>query len=199
MYEGALVAHSDARGEFELRTVSPGTGARLSARAAGRSPTEQVLVPGAAGTEVSIELAFESEGRALRGRVLGLGGDAIEGAAVLVGSEYEYLLRKRNDGTLACPPIGELVTTDAQGRFELAGVPNRTVDLRVRAAGHATWVGSLDANTPAWIEIRLEAGVMVRGQVQSADGQPVSGAWVPRRRDAGLREHHRRERRERSL
>ena len=100
-YVGRVVARSDAEGRFELATIPAQVGALLSARAPGFAPTESVLVVGSPNSEAEVELIFESEGRALGGRVLTAGGQPVAGARVLVGAESRWRVRQREDGARA--------------------------------------------------------------------------------------------------
>ncbi len=179
-YEGAIVARSDARGRFALRTVPACIGASLSARAADRAPTARVALTGAPRTAVEVVLVFEHEGRALAGRVADSAGRPVAGARVLIGSEREIVLGRRLDGTLASKPIGELVTSEADGRFTVAGAPLGAVPVQVRAAGFAPWRGECDTRTTGWIDVRLDPGASVAGVVRGPDGRPLEGARVRR-------------------
>ena len=177
-FEGAIVAHSDVRGEFALRSVPAGTGASLSARADRRAPTLQVVLTGAHEGKIRTELVFEAAGRPLAGRVLAPNGQPIAGATLVVGSEREIRILKRADGTMAYPPIGQRIQTDPDGEFQVRGAPLETIPIQVRAPGFAPWRGNWVAEDVDWREIWLEPGARISGVVRDAAGKPVAGAWV---------------------
>ena len=177
MYEAMPVARSDVLGEFALPCVPAGVTAALSARALRRAPTQQVMLTGDAGSAVEIELVFQHPGRSVAGIVVGPDGLPLEGAEVVVGSEREVALTKRSDGTLAYPPIGELVRTGPDGRFEVEGAARGELPVQARGRGYAPWKGRL-AEGERWLEIRLERGSWVRGVVRNADGGVPARATV---------------------
>jgi len=177
-YDGAIVARSDARGRFALRSAPAQVGACLSARAAGRAPTAQVVLTGAPRSSVELVLVFEREGRALAGRVLDERGAPVAGARVLIGSEREIVPLPRPDGTIAWNPIGELTTSAADGSFAVRGAPLGLVEVQTRAAGFAPWRGACDTRADERLEVHLEGGAQVSGTVRGRDGQPLAGARV---------------------
>lgn len=179
-FEGRVVARADERGAFTLRSAPVGLGVCLSARAAGFAPSEQVVLSAPSDSELAVRLVLDQAGRALAGRVLDPEDAPVAGASVLVGSEYEWELRHRPDGSRVYPPIGEHVTTDASGRFALRGVPRGAVAVRVRAAGHPVFEGELAEDAPGELTIRLARGARVLGTVRTEDGTPLAGIRVRR-------------------
>ena len=177
-YEGRIVARTDARGAFTLRTAPAGVGACPSARAAGFAPSEQTILSAAPRSTRELTLVLAEPGRRLVGRVLSPEGAPVADAAVLVGSEREWRPRARADGTAAWAAIGELVRTDAAGRFALAGVALGALPVQVRAAGHPVWRGEVARDEPEPLTVRLERGSSVAGIVRSADGSAQGGVRV---------------------
>jgi RNA polymerase sigma factor (sigma-70 family) len=177
-HEGGVVARTDARGAFALRTAPAEVGACLSARAAGFAPSEQVLLTGARASACELTLVLAEPGRALRGRVLDAAGAPVAGALVLVGSEREWRPRRRPDGTPAWAPIGELARTDEAGDFALAGVALGELALQVRAPGQPAWRGVVAADAPQPLTIRLARAARVSGVVRTASGAPAAGVRV---------------------
>ena len=177
-YEGRVVARTDSRGEFAIRTAPAGVGACLSARAAGFAPSDQVLLTAPPRSSVELVIVLGEPGRSLQGVVLSPEGEPVAGASVLVGSERGWIPRRLGDGSPAWSAIGELVRTDAAGRFELRGVPLRKVPIQARASGHPVWRGEVGPDDPLPIVIRLERGAIVHGIVRDAGGATLSGIRV---------------------
>jgi RNA polymerase sigma factor (sigma-70 family) len=177
-WEVALVGHSDANGGFELRSAPAQVGACLSARAADRAPTRQYMLTGAPRSRSEVRLVFEADGTRLSGRVVGFAGGPVAGASVLVGSEREIAIATEPDGTVAQAPIGQLVASDADGRFELEGVPLGSLAVQVRAPGFAPWRGTCDTRATDRLDVRLKAPARIRGTVRDARGEPVAGAAI---------------------
>jgi protocatechuate 3,4-dioxygenase beta subunit len=103
------------------------------------------------------------EGVTVRGLVRNRQGKPVEGAQlVLIGS-----------------PIPRSATTDAEGRFELAHLPDGDNRLSVRASGYAPATQQIVAvPNMAPIEIEIESGRTVSGRVVDRRGKPVPGAMV---------------------
>lgn len=177
-FDGVVVARSDVHGEFALRSVGSGVGACLSARAPGHAPTQQYMLTGAPGADVEPVLVLPGEGRSIVGRVLSPRGAPIADAEVLVGPEREVGFQRRPDGTLAYPPIGQVVRSGLDGRFEVPGAPLETLDVQVRAPGYAPWRGFHPADDEGWLQVRLEPAAHVQGVARGSDGEPLAGVRV---------------------
>jgi len=173
-------AHGAFSWEWDGERALSGT---VTARAPG-------LAAGAASLDVRgprpllIRLAPEAK---LRGAVRDGAGRPVARARIVLGA-FTPASAKADDFASVIwfypdPPIP--ATTDADGRFEMGGVPmGATVHLRIKADGFATWVPwsvrddfSLIAGTEQDYEIDLKPGGFVEGTV-TQDGQPVAGVEV---------------------
>jgi RNA polymerase sigma factor (sigma-70 family) len=177
-YDGRTVARADARGVFTVRTAPAGVGACLSARATGYAPSEQVILTGPAQSKLELAIVLAEPGRVLSGLVLSPTDEPVEDAEVLVGSEGEWIPRRRADGMATWAAIGELVRTDQAGRFTIAAVPLSAVPIQVRARRHPVWRCEVAPDAPQPIVIHLENGAAVSGVVHASGGAPLAGVRV---------------------
>jgi protocatechuate 3,4-dioxygenase beta subunit len=103
------------------------------------------------------------------GRVLDEAGNPIPAARVILENE-------RADSCLAEE------TTEALGRFAIAGIPPSRYKLHVSAADHLPAepqpVQVLAGSNVTDLEILLSDGAVIEGQVTTADGDPAVGAEV---------------------
>lgn len=96
------------------------------------------------------------------------------------------LLRAEDDGPLAGAQLfldtGEILNTDDQGGFEIAGLAMKDHSLIPVAPGrHRQYVLFDTTNQPdAELELRLPQGAVVKGQVTDESGRPVPSAYLHR-------------------
>ncbi len=147
----------------EERATVGGSGAPGAARTSVAAPPEPDPAPSA-----------RAGGPRVTGRVLDQDGAPIEGAQVLATNDpaglFVGLARDRQS-----------VRTDAQGRFELAGMSYGSALFEVRAAGYAPFHDDDVALPSGAAEIaldpfRLSQGALLSGRVVDAAGVPVPGA-----------------------
>ncbi|MHC4953888.1 MAG: carboxypeptidase regulatory-like domain-containing protein [Planctomycetota bacterium] len=189
---GALTGTSNADGviEIENSTASGGDSGMswrmLSVAGGGFVPLQKSLGP-APVIDGVIDLGeIELErGATVRGRVTDSStGNAIEGATV----RYFSMTAMR----FASIPI-TTATTDAEGRYELIGVPPDTVEI---LASHDDFDSAVDRQAlfmrarekSAWLlapgqlllqrDLELFPAITLRGTVLDPDGQPAAGARV---------------------
>jgi len=170
---GAMVSVSekeavvtDSEGRFELVCGTSSSVACVYAIAPGYAVDRvYVQLRERTASEVAIELA---QGSRLVGRVIDPAEQSIEGAEV---------------GAVFLPPGTQSVTTDADGRFEIEGLdplvhsyyvqivhpgyPQISVEVRPAPAGQTQY-----------LDIVLEQGITVFGQVTDPNGYPVAGVRV---------------------
>lgn len=169
-------AKTDADGRFELVDLPPGP-CLLVARAAGFA---DLTVPGLelARSKPPIDLGelLLERGLALEGEVTHPRGTLVEGARVVA---------RRTD--LKARPIrvegfaGEVsATTDAYGRFRIAGVPSGAV-LELEAQKSPYRPRKLEGVRPdlePWVSLAFELEGSVVGKVVDSRGQEIGGAEV---------------------
>ncbi|MCY3003064.1 MAG: sigma-70 family RNA polymerase sigma factor [Planctomycetota bacterium] len=192
--EGWVVARSDERGEYQVRGLSTMLNF-ISARAPGRAPTLQRLVMSNTGAVVEVDLVFEAAGGALRGRVIDPDGTPLAGAVVVVGGYAEDGSSVRMpDGAEARAAAGQRVRTDAEGWFEVDGLPAGDIPVRARGGDFAPWRGSvaIDVGRRSPLEIRLTRGGRITGVVRNDAGEPVARAEVKLGQIGNFESAHRR-------
>jgi protocatechuate 3,4-dioxygenase beta subunit len=117
---------------------------------------------------VAIRIA---ETGAVKGVVTDTQGNHIEGAEVFV----------RMGGFPPGPSREQYARTDADGAFDVRGLPFEQVKLHVRHAKYAdaTWEGTpKPAGQATPVTLRMASGARIVGRVLRADGSPVAGEQV---------------------
>ena len=113
-----------------------------------------------------------TEGLPIEGAVLELS-DALNTSSSIDATDTEGV---RTFGSIAGALAARQVT-EANGRFEFAGVPGARASVRVEATGYVgQWFPHIPTNGPA--TITLERGLVLSGIVLDAEGKPAVGADV---------------------
>lgn len=186
---------TDARGEFVDNYVTATRGWNMQAdpymlkiSKDGFVVTSEVTIAGQSTSDVHVTRELRTTVRAtlrperytLRGRVIGLDGEAVQNAEV-------HLVSGANQ------PVVSSVRTDAAGWYKLTALPatpSANMSVRVKAEGYRPISGVPVALGPEAIisqpPIRMAKGVTaLTGQVLDLRGQPVSFADVEVRAPAG--------------
>lgn len=150
-------------------------------RAAARIGLDDVVVRAAVSDgELDVALALPAGERVVRGEVVDIGGDGIDGADVAV-LPAELVAIAEELGTrvtlAAFAPTLARTATDAAGRFTTR--VGDDADLRASAPGHVA--EQVDVAPPGDdVSITLERGLgfSVAGRVVTRNGEPVAGALV---------------------
>lgn len=187
-----LRTKADSDGRFEFAGVAPAEGYELAAMGRGIAVTHVLDLEVRAGEDTVVEVRGRSGAR-VRGRVLGVAAagalDEQDAAGALmapvVGAQVGALPRGLRNLKLAKDLLMSLHSvTDADGYYELNGVPPGAVDLLAMAKDHVPARGPLVQvpNAPgAEVQARdfvLVQGPKVRGRVVDVAGLPVPGARV---------------------
>ncbi len=173
--EGDVVAHTGPDGRFVLRGVPQA--ALLGAVRAGSVPS--LLHPIDAAT-CDAELVLGGVGARLTGHVLDRSGGPVAGAVVRVARHPRANFHLANGRELAHVHPCAIVRTDANGAFAAADLPAGPMQVLVRAPRHRTEIGSLAlaSGTEHRIELRLQPGTELDGEVRDEDGAAIAGARV---------------------
>jgi protocatechuate 3,4-dioxygenase beta subunit len=163
-------ATSDASGRWRAGLLAAGT-YRVQARAPGRArgPWNEVVLDGAA-PAADVVVALGRGGR-IRGEVVDERGAAVAGA-----------LCEANGGDDGDEEL--VARTDADGVFELTGVPAGSYEVLARTELRASRVEEIDVEEDEVATVRLVVEPSeVAGRVLRPDGSPVRGAEVGVRDD----------------
>jgi hypothetical protein len=170
---GALAAATtDDEGRFALTSLAPGSRHRVAASLDGRGRGSAHAVAGAEDVEVVLQ-----RGLSLSVIVRGPDGRPAPYAAIAHTSPPSSGLRVAG-------------YTDASGRCQMEALEAGPCELRVKRRGFATWIGKVEiAPKMPELQIALEQGKRVRGQVVDQDGRPLSGVsvYANLERDVGAR------------
>ena len=173
-------ATSDAEGRFQLAGEAQQLAASsrrtfVVAQHDGFAPSfvGPLIPPASDAAWAFVELELE-RGIALEGSVRDTKGRALAGARVEVRSAIP-----ESDGFraafLAPPRRG---WTDAGGSYRLEHIAVGLTELRVSAPGHAPRIQRREVADGVRIDVVLEAGVSLSGEVVDADGRPFPNAEV---------------------
>ncbi|MDA0934150.1 MAG: carboxypeptidase-like regulatory domain-containing protein [Planctomycetota bacterium] len=148
---------------------SPGTEVKLAAvRWPDLEPARGKGVVGGPGVELRMLATTAVSGRAVDART----GEPCESFTARL-RQRQFMVMER-DVARANPE------SIADGRFEIAGAPRRTLELVVEADGYAPSIQRVDTSEGAVDvgEVRLEPPASIEGVVVDANGAPVAGAAV---------------------
>lgn len=153
---------TDAEGRFQIADVPAGKmSIEIAKPGYGPATLEETLTADAGGI-LNVQLAGQGK---LVGRVI----DALSPEKPIPGAQV-YLLNT---------PLS--TTTDANGRFEIPGIPTGTVTIAVQAEGYQTESSDqeLKATEIRPFPVGLHGAATLRGRVlNQATGQPMPGATV---------------------
>ncbi|MCI0342183.1 MAG: carboxypeptidase-like regulatory domain-containing protein [Planctomycetales bacterium] len=190
---GFGVARTDEAGKYRIDGLSAAEGVRLTVKAPGYAPTVKAAPKGAK-DEVTVNVEMTA-GLTISGRVV-----AAKDGAPIAGASV-FVFAGMGDFEMGGAPKA---TTDADGRFSLAGIspegsrgmgrvevnvsggappPSRpTATLHVQAKGFVqakkTTVELVPGEDPKGLEIRLDPAARVSGRVVDSSGKAVEGAGV---------------------
>lgn len=182
--DAVVVARSASDGTFSLRGVAENStlcaatpthfdplGAICVAAAPGRCECVLRMVPGAAAT----------------GTVLGLEGQPIAGATVLIerAGALQYRSRAPMFNRTSGPPM-RLCRTDARGEFLVPGLPLARLRVWAASPNHAAWFGEVETRSAINnLTITLGKGAVLHGRAFDHSGGPAPDTWVTALAGAG--------------
>lgn len=187
----AVEATAGEDGWFALTGLAPGRLVDLDVAAAGhaRVRVRSVEVPPAEPLTIVLGPAASvtgtvtaSDGRPVAGAVVRVSPDPAPGT-----SDHTSGSSDTSAGTSGGPTVGG---TDEDGRFAIDGLASGRVRVSASASGYAAArevevdLGSAEEPRAAEVEIVLERGAALAGQVASVAGRPLPGAAVAARATA---------------
>jgi RNA polymerase sigma-70 factor (ECF subfamily) len=148
----------------------------LRASADGLATSEVLFVPFPAGANLEFALALKRATRTLRGQVLGADGKTL--AEVDVFALHDPQHTSQADPRAAFhEPLAIGTRTDAQGRYELRGLPAESLVLCVRGPGEEPALMPIGDGEEE-VDLDLPEEGTVRGRITDERGMPVMGARV---------------------
>ncbi|MBL9075990.1 MAG: carboxypeptidase regulatory-like domain-containing protein [Planctomycetes bacterium] len=175
---GSIVTHSDAAGRFALAAV-PAT-VSLGAFAHDRGPGALVDLEllDARTRPVAVTLQVAATGGQLQGRIVRADGRPIAGALVGIGRDPP--LPPFADHRVVETWSMRTARTDADGRYDVVGLPVGTHAVTVRADGCGLHRAecTVAAAATTTLDLALAAGGTIRGTVTDRSGAPQPGALV---------------------
>lgn len=175
---GYAVAHTDAKGRFEVRDVS--VGCWVGARHRILTPSAKHLSLGFKVGSESLALELGDEGGRVTGTVLDPGGEPVSGAWVRLGTRARGQSIERADGSVGLEPPSPAVLTDASGHFEFFAVESAETCIVATRPGAATAHEKVEVRAGLVTDVTLTVGIGARieGTVLDGDGAPAADAIV---------------------
>ena len=169
-------ATTAADGSFTIENLARGTPVHLIVRAPGHLHAEVRAVRPPTAKLLRIRLEPEA---VLRGRVVDTAGEPVAGARLnLRWQEYLPEDPERQIGE----PVFRSARSEADGRFEMRGIPEGSVIFGVSAQGFVSLEGlELELPRPAdagELRLVLDRGAVLQGRVTTVAGEPVPAVRI---------------------
>lgn len=155
-------------GSFEFEVPAGEWNCRVQSVDGSMSDGNMVTVT--VGETSTIEIKVDKSS-VVRGVVTDTNGNHVSGAEVFV----------MQGGFPETPSREQYARTDAEGRFEVPGLPDRAIDLHVVHSDYADTkisVSPADGGSAKEISVKLSAGASVEGRVTDSEGNGVAGEQV---------------------
>jgi RNA polymerase sigma-70 factor (ECF subfamily) len=174
---GSEVAQSGFDGTFSVRAISDSK--YIAARAPGHASSDLYHLRGGAGSTQSLRLVLNGPGGEVIGTLLDAAGRPVVNAQVMVGPEYSGMTML-DDGTQGLSPAPYRGFTDEEGAFLADSLAPGPMRLAVRALGFVPLSQEVEVprGSATAVELTLERGAILSGNVRDREGKPLSGAQV---------------------
>jgi RNA polymerase sigma factor (sigma-70 family) len=174
--KGHEVATTDATGRATIRDVA--NGREIGARADGHAPPNLLTIKGKPGERLAVTLTMLAGGATLHGVVRDTKAQPVAGARVWIGY-FSYATKPERGETASAPPPF-VSSTDANGHFEVRGLPAGDMVLRARAAdsGTAPQPLQLRAGETRQCDVTLPDGASLVGFVRDEAGRGLARARI---------------------
>ncbi len=162
-------ARTDADGRFLIENVEPGT-LRVTADAKAYQNQVRSGVEVAAGEDRELDFVLET-GAVVMGTLTTADGEPVAQASISVTQQHE--------GAYSGTGGDAGGQTDVEGRYRVEGVPTGSASISVRHAERRRLEKSVEIHPGTnVVDLVLERGFAVSGQVVAPDGTPMGGAAV---------------------
>ncbi len=158
-------SQTDAQGHFTISGINPEgyNMDTLVVEASGYAPQWRRVEPGEDGNVTGVECVLE-KGATVKGRIVDRAGKPVKSVSIapsiMITGSYEY--------------VGNRVGLDAQGNFELTGIPDEGAAIDVVSTGFSP-VRRLEFKPGDFLDITLNpTGVILGHVVDATTGQPVT-------------------------
>lgn len=174
---------TDARGEFQIAGVPPGSGWEVTASNASITVSHTGDVAVTAGADTVVQLVVR-DGASVRGKLFSVGKDPADAErAPLVGAHVGAVPRGLREILFLEDVLAAThAVTDANGEYVLSNVPPGEIDVLAIAPGHLPAKGpSLWSSERATLdapEFELTRGPLLSGRVVDSAGAPIADVQV---------------------
>jgi Carboxypeptidase regulatory-like domain len=166
------VTVSDANGRFEVREV--GETVNVGARKPGFAPSPMRTIMAGKGAAFDVKIRMPGAGGGVRGRVVDVDGEGIEGAELKFGYlNFDGRVLMLPDGTRGMYPRSYYVLTVADGSFEVQGIEAGETNFQVRADEYVPVEDKVEveAHVTTLVNVRLMPGATCIGTVRDEKGK----------------------------
>ncbi len=160
-------ARTDAEGRFLIENVEPGT-LQLSVNAPSYQQQVRQGIELAAGAELELEIVLEA-GAVVEGTVLTADSEPVVQASISI--------TEQTDGMSRGMQVSAGGQTDVEGRYRVEGAPTGSATISVYHADRQRLTKNIEVRSGSQIvDLVLDRGFEITGQVVDPDGTPVVGA-----------------------
>ncbi|MEE9391054.1 MAG: sigma-70 family RNA polymerase sigma factor [Planctomycetota bacterium] len=178
-FGGKPVTHSDASGNFHLKSISGESIFALGARAEGFEASPNVIIENSPGAKFELTLKLGPPASTLIVSVVDFEDQPVPDALVRVGNR-EFSQNRRPDGHLEMPSSRFAARSDSKGICRIYGAAAGKVAVHVRSPRFAPWAGEdeIPAQGLTHLKVHLPEPGQLEGRITLASGAPAPALLV---------------------